>query len=116
MSLSSSSLPPEEESSLSEELSTQHLARVSKHPKTLTERRPPSISLKWRVSPAVRWWMRANVFHPRPIHHIRGWEVDADSRTADSTAPHVQPQCLRRVQLHLARKWGRETKATARQP
>ena len=63
--LSSSSLPPEEESSLSEELSTQHLARVLTHPKILTERRPPSISLKWRVSPSIKRWIWANVFHPR---------------------------------------------------
>ena len=43
---------------------TQHLARVPKCPKTLTERWPSSINLKWRVSPSVRLWMRANVFHP----------------------------------------------------
>src|SRR4051812_33477064 len=50
------------------------------------------------------------------IHHIRGREVNADSCIADSTAPHVQPQCLGRIQLHLARKWSRETKATTRRP
>src|SRR3954471_1210903 len=50
------------------------------------------------------------------IHHIRGREINADSRTSDSTAPHVQPQGLGRIQLHLARKWSRETKATTRRP
>src|SRR3954466_707956 len=50
------------------------------------------------------------------IHHIRGREINADSRTADSTTPHVQPQCLGRIQLHLARKRSRETKATTRRP
>src|SRR3954464_11394812 len=50
------------------------------------------------------------------IHHIRGREVDADSRTADSAAPHMQPQCLGRIQLHHTRKWSQETKGTTRRP
>ena len=50
------------------------------------------------------------------IHHVRACEVDANPRAADPTAPHVQPQRLRRIQLHLPREWSRETKATARRP
>ena len=53
---------------------------------------------------------------PTKIHHVRGGEVDADPRATDPAAPHVQPQRLRRIQLHLPRKWSRETKATARRP
>src|SRR3954464_6827794 len=45
------------------------------------------------------------------IHHIGGWEFNADSRAADSAAPHVQPQGLGRVQLHLTRKWSRESRS-----
>ena len=63
--LSSSPLSLEEEYSSSEDLSTQHLTRVPKCPKILTERRPLSISLKWRVSPSIKLWRRAKVFHPR---------------------------------------------------
>src|SRR4051812_20448956 len=72
LSLPSSSLSLEEEPSLSEELSTQHRARVPKHPETLTERRSPSINLKWRVNPSIKLWIRANVFHPRPRYITPG--------------------------------------------
>src|SRR3954467_14973628 len=96
LSLSSSSLSLEEEPSLSEELSTQHRARVPKHPKTLTERRSPSISLKWRVNPSVKLWIRANVFHPRPRYIALGAGNSTlgprYSRATDSTAPHRQIQ------------------------
>ena len=50
------------------------------------------------------------------IHHIRGWECNADSRAADPTAPHVQSQCLGRVQLHRARKRSWKPEATTRRP
>src|SRR3954463_15165744 len=72
LSLPSSSLSLEEELSLSEELSTQHRARVPRSPKTLTERRSPSINLKWRVNPSIKLWIRANVFHPRPRYITPG--------------------------------------------
>src|SRR4051812_4755811 len=50
------------------------------------------------------------------IHHVRGWEINANPCVANPAAPHVQPQRLRRFQLHLPREWSRETKATTRRP
>ena len=61
-SLSSSSLSLEEELSSSVEFSEQHPKRAPELPKTLTEREPPSINLKWRTCPSDKLWARAKVF------------------------------------------------------
>ena len=39
---------------------------------------------------------------------MRGGEVDVGPRAADPVAPHVQPQRLRRIQLHLPTPFARE--------
>ena len=63
--LSSPSLSLEEELSSSVELSAQHPKQAPELPKTLTERKPSSINLKWRTCPSDKLWARAKVFQPR---------------------------------------------------
>src|SRR3954463_13000601 len=94
LSLPSSSLSLEEELSLSEELSTQHLARVPKSPKALTERRSPSINLKWRGNPSVKVWIWANVFHPRPRYNTPGAGNSTWTRVPLIPQPLMRSLCV----------------------
>ena len=48
------------------------------------------------------------------IHDVRGGELDVGPCAAVPATPHMQLQRLRRIQLHLPRKWSREAKAMAR--
>ena len=50
------------------------------------------------------------------IHDVRGGELVIGPCAAIPTTPHMQPQLLRQIQLHLPRKWSRATKASARRP
>src|SRR4051812_17089957 len=45
---------------------------MPKPQEALTERRSSPISLKWRVNPSVKLWIRANDFHPRPRYITPG--------------------------------------------
>src|SRR4051812_46610523 len=56
---------------------------MPKSQKALTERRSSPTSLKWRVNPAVRLWIQANDFHPRPRYTAPG--------PRDSTWTRVPP-------------------------
>src|SRR4051812_43458316 len=48
------------------------------------------------------------------VHDVRSGEVNVDPRAAVPASPHVQPEGLGRIELHLPSKWGRETKTTTR--
>ena len=50
------------------------------------------------------------------IHDVRGGEVYIDPHAAIPAAPHMQPQSLRRVKLHLPSEWSRETETTVHSP
>ena len=50
------------------------------------------------------------------VHDVRSREVDVDPRAAIPAAPHVQPEGLGWIELHLPSKWGREMEAAMRWP
>ena len=50
------------------------------------------------------------------IHHVRGGEIDINPRAAIPAAPHMQPQSLWRVELHLPSERSRETKTATHWP
>ena len=50
------------------------------------------------------------------IHDVRGGKVDINSRAAIPAAPHMQPERLWRLELHLPSEWSSETKTMARWP
>ena len=48
------------------------------------------------------------------IHDVRGGELNVGPCATVPTTPHMQPQHLRRIQLHLSRKRSREAETTTR--
>ena len=89
LALSSSPLSLEEELSSSVKLSTHHPKRTTEFPKTMTESRPLSINLKWRMCPSVKLWVRAKAFHPRRRYMTWG----RGKSTSAHMVPFRSPSC-----------------------